>query len=463
MSSVRDFGAAGDGRDDTAAIEHALRDGDGILEFPKGRYRITRPIVIEVASRGPVSIHGSGGTAKILMAGAGPAFSFVGTHSTSADPGTFRPEEWQRERMPTVSSIEIEGAHPQADGIRIEGVMQPTLRAVLIREVRTAVHITKRARNVLISDCHFYHNRGIGVHLDRVNLHQTNIIGSHISYCRLGGIRIEGSEVRNLQITGCDIEYNNQRSFPDLASELTGEIYIDAREGSIREGTIASNTIQATYSKGGANIRMLGNSPESNHKAGLWTIAGNMIGSQDYGIHLTSVRGVTISGNILYSGYSRNLLIESSRNVVVGDNVFDHNPDYDPNEICTGIRVVDSVDCILQGLMIQDCQAGRHTYSQATPQTRDGLIELVRCKRMNLSGISVLEPAPVGIFLDECSDTLLSGCTILDGRTPGLMQSAIQWKGTGSGNLITGCRVGPGTVSPIAAEPHVRQWNNLPG
>ncbi len=466
MSNVRQFGAAGDGqRDDIEAIEHALRDGDGLLEFPRGVFRISRPIVVRLKDSGLTGVRGWGGTAKLVMAGPGPALILEATHTTSADPAGFRPEEWARERMPTVGDIEIQGAHREADGIRIVGVMQPTITGVLIREVRTAISIQKRARNVLVSHSHIYNNTGVGIHLDHVDLHQTIITGSHISYCRLGGIRIEGSEIRNLQITGNDIEYNNNRSHkvPGADAEPTAEVYVDCRNGSVREGTIASNTLQATYSPNGANIRFIGASPEKNHKTGLWTICGNLIGSQENNIHLTSARGMTITGNVIYSGHSRNLLIESSRNIAIGSNVFDHNPDYEPKELCTGIRLVDSVDCSLQGIVIQDCQSGRHTVAEAGQQTREGLIELVRCRRINVSGAQILEPAPYGLFLDECSDTLVTGSTILDNRSPALMQAAIRWQGAGSGNLIGHCRLGAGTAGSVIAGPEIRQWNNLPG
>ena len=34
MSSVKDFGAIGDGKaDDTAAIQHTINDGEGVVEF----------------------------------------------------------------------------------------------------------------------------------------------------------------------------------------------------------------------------------------------------------------------------------------------------------------------------------------------------------------------------------------------------------------------------------------------
>ncbi|MCY2966847.1 MAG: right-handed parallel beta-helix repeat-containing protein [Planctomycetota bacterium] len=342
--------------------------------------------------------------------------------------------------------------------------MQATLSSVLIRKVRTAVHVAGRARNLRIGQCHFYNNTGVGVHFDRVNLHQAIITGSHISYCRLGGVRIEDSEVRNLQITGNDIEYNNNKAHkvPGADAEPTAEILIDCRGGSIREGTIASNTLQATYSPGGSNIRMIGAGPDKNHKVGLFTISGNLIGSQENNIHLTSVRGVAISGNVIYSGHSRNLLLEHCRNIVVGSNVFDHNPDYEPNELCTGIRLVDSVDCSLSGLVIQDCQAGRHTVKDAGPQERQALLELERCRRISVTGSQILEGAPVGIALNDCADVLIQGCSILDGRATPLMQHAIRWTGEGSGNLISQCRLG-GTAAAIDAPKHVRRWNILEG
>src|SRR5205085_765407 len=146
----------------------------------------------------------------------------------------------------------------------------------------------------------------------------------------------------------------------------------------------------------------------------------------------------------IYSGHARNLLIENSRNIVVGANVFDHNPDYEPNELCTGIRLVDSVDCSLQGIVIQDCQSGKHTVKDAIALTREALLEIVRCKRVNVSGVQVLDAAPYGMLLDECSDTLITGCSVLDGRTTKLMQAAIKWTGAGSGNLVGQCRVGTG-------------------
>lgn len=456
MASVLDFGAMGDGQsDDTEAIQHAIDSGDGHVEFPRGDYRITRPLLVHLDETGRTSFTGSAGTAKLIMAGAGPAVHLKGTHGRSADPLSFAPQIWKNERMPIIDGLEIEGDHPEADGIRLEGVMQPTLTRLLIREVRTAVHVTDRARNVLIDDCHFYHNTGVGVHLDGVNLHQIIVSDSHISYCRLGGIRVEKSEIRNLQITGNDIEYNNVRShrerFADQEDVPTAEIYIDVAEGTVREGTICSNTIQATYSSNGANIRFVGTGAETNYKVGMWTIAGNLIGSQQNNIHLTRAWGVTITGNYIYSGHHRNLLIEDCGNIAIGDNAFGHNPDYGRRELATGIRIVDSVNCTLNGVIIQDAQAGRHTVTDAVPLERDALVELVRCRRINVNGCQILDGTPIGLLLDDCHDTLVSACTIIDQRDERQMSNGVQWKGAGSGNQICHCRVGGATETPIHA------------
>ncbi len=467
MASVRDFGAVGDGKaDDTEAIQHALADGDGLVEFSRGEYRITKPIVVDLAKIGRTAICGSGGTAKIIMAAAGPAFFFLGSHDKSADPLGFKPEIWQRERMPLLSEIEIMGEHPEADGVRLQGVMQPTLSGVLIRKVRNAVHVTRRSRNVLISHCHIYQNTGIGVFLDHCNLHQTIITGSHISYCRLGGVRIQGGEIRNLQITGNDIEYNNNRAIgvPGADAEPTAEIYIDVEDGSVREGTICSNTLQATYSPNGSNIRFIGSGSKGNHRVGMWTIAGNLIGSQAINIHLTSALGFAISGNYIYSGHERNIVIEGSRSIAIGANTLGHNADYGDKELSTGIRFVDCEDCTMTGLIIQDALAGQNTVADAIPTKKEGLLELIRCRRMNVTGCQILEGTPNGIVVEDCSDVILSATSVLDRREPRLMKSPIAWRSkltSPLGSLIHGCRIAAASADALEMAPGVVLSNNV--
>ena len=71
--SVKDYGAIGDGKtNDTAAIQAAVKAGAGLVYFPKGNYRITRTIVVDLNLLGKTSLVGTGG-ACVIMAGAGPA------------------------------------------------------------------------------------------------------------------------------------------------------------------------------------------------------------------------------------------------------------------------------------------------------------------------------------------------------------------------------------------------------
>ncbi|MGD9855523.1 MAG: right-handed parallel beta-helix repeat-containing protein [Planctomycetaceae bacterium] len=441
MSNVRNFGAAGDGAtDNTESIRHALRDGDGVLHFPPGTYRISQTIEIPLAERGPVGIDGTSGTARILMTGPGPALRLVGTHGGTGNPSTVQGNVFPSQRLPTIKNIDIEGAHPEADGIELVETMQSLFEGVLVRRCRHGIHLVKRNRNVLISHCHVYHNTGVGIFLDGVNLHQINIAGSHISYNRLGGIRIERSEVRNLQITGNDIEYNHHDEH-DAPPEPTAEISIDttAPGASVCEVTIAANTIQATSSPGGCNIRIVDTPDGKDLMPNLWAITGNIIGSQENNVHLTGCHGMTITGNCIYSCSHRNLLVEDSHHLNLSGNVFRrHTPAKG-----TGVRIERSHDIALTGCTIHD----EHETGQVSGAS---LLELADCRRINVSGCQLLGGVPCGLDAADCSDIAITGCTIHDDRPDRKSLHAIRFTGQGRGNLIATNSIGPTTGEPLA-------------
>src|SRR5690606_17486909 len=218
--NVRRYGAKGDGKsDDTRAIQSAIDAANGIVYFPKGVYRITRTIDIELDKLGFTAIYGDG-TAAIVMAGAGPAFRFRGTHEKSADPKGFADNVWTRQRMPVVDNIGIVGDHPESVGVEAVGTMQLTITRLHVRKALHGIHLRGNNRNLAVADCHLYENRGIGSFYDDVNLHQSNITGCHISYNGGGGIVSRGGNVRNIHITGCDIESNMGRDMPATANVL---------------------------------------------------------------------------------------------------------------------------------------------------------------------------------------------------------------------------------------------------
>jgi parallel beta-helix repeat protein len=442
MTNVKDFGAAGDGRtDDIDSIQHAIEQGDGHVVFPRGVYRITRPIEVELKARGRTGIDGEAGTAKLVMDAPGPAIRFVGTHDRTAQPSDFRPGVWELERMPTVSSIEIVGAHNESDGVELEGTMQATISGVLIRRCRYGVHLVKRNRNLLVANSHIYHGRGsaIGIYFDGVNLHQSNIVGCHISYCTHAGIKIERSEIRNLQITGNDIEYNFEDGVEDSA-----DVWIDSREGTVREGTIASNTIQAKNSPRGANVRIEGLDNELANKAGLWTVSGNVIQSQAVNLWLRSCRGVVVAGNSFCSGFERSIVLENCRHVLVGSNTFDHNPDYSGDRI-DGITIRNSAGCTLSNLILESTRAGG-------PDS-GGAIEVFDSREIAITGCQVLDPESRGIYLSNASNSRVSDCTILDRRAAVKMLEALRITGFGRGNLVTANLFGRGSRGDLHVAP----------
>ena len=399
MSTVRDFGARGDGRtDDTQALQHAIGRVDGQLTFTRGEYVITRPLQIPLQMHGRMHISGEGGTARIRMNAAGPALHLVGTHRGTAAPNSVEDRVWQQQRMPTVRDLEIVGGNAMSDGIRIDGVMQPTIQGVLIRNCRHGIHLTNRNRNVIINNCQIYDNSGIGVFLDRVNLHQIIINANHISYCKMGGIKVSDSEIRNFQICSNDIEYNH-----DTEAQTSADVLLDCRNGTVREGTIVGNTIQAVGTPNGANVRFLGVGANNPNAVGLWAITGNLIGSQTTAIDLQASRGVTVTGNSIYSGYHHALRIENSDHIVIGSNTIDHNPEYRGNST-DQILLRNSRNISLNGLVIQ------HTFEPEVAV--DSSVEVRNCENVHITGCQLINARQRGLHLIGSRTVMIQANTI---------------------------------------------------
>ncbi|HEV3385951.1 MAG TPA: right-handed parallel beta-helix repeat-containing protein, partial [Gemmata sp.] len=354
-----------------------------------------------------------------------PAFHFVGSHQGTADPKSFKEVVWSRERMPSVDGLEIVGDHPDADGIEASGTMQLTLTRLLLRKCRHGVHLTGCNRNVIVSDSHIYQNRGIGVFLDAVNLHQINVTGCHISYNDGGGVVCKAGEVRNLQITGCDIESNQ-----GVDSPPTANVFIDSTGGSNAEVAITGNTLQHNHlAPGSANVRIKGPSNPvkvaDERRDGHVTITGNIVSDVKVNVHLDRARGVVIAGNTFWTAYEWNLLAEQSAFVTVGPNNFDRNPRYaaeEKPETTNAIAFRDCSDCTLTG------------FTLASARAASAGMTLERCDRFNVSNLSLTECDEVGLLLKDVSNSRVSGCLIRDDR-PNATSLSLRATG-GRGNMI---------------------------
>lgn len=405
----------GDGTtDDTEAIQ-SLLDLHGSVRLAKGSYRITKTLRVDLAKTGFAALAGDG-TARILMAGAGPAVHFIGTHEGTAAPASVKSELWDKERTPMVDGIEIVGAHPEADGIEATGTMQLTLSRVVVRECRHAVHLMKRNRNVLISACHFYHNTGVGVFFDDVNLHQANIVGCHISYNGGGGVVSRAGNVRNLHIGTCDIEANHSADGPPSAN-----ILLDSQGGSIGEVAVTGCTIQHTHkAKDSANIRIHGAGTDTSlarrvgrehTREGNVTIANNVFSDVQLNVEIRHSRGVTITGNSFWEGFQHDLLVEDSSHVVITGNNFDRNPRY----LVNGFDNAES-----NGLVLRRCAdsiLANNTICGVWKKR--AAVDVEAGTRLQIVHNSVLDNDGAGIRLENVSHSMVSGNIVRDDREEG--------------------------------------------
>jgi hypothetical protein len=434
QTNVRSLGAVGDGlTDDTAVLQQAVSSGKADLYFPKGTYRLTRTLEFDLAQTGYASVSGDG-TASLWMEGPGPALRFAGNHGGTAAPETVKAQVWERERTPMVTAIEIVGRHAEADGIEAVGTMQLTVSRVVVREARHAVHLVRRNRNVVLADCHFYHNSGIGVFYDEVNLHQSNITNCHISYNGGGGVVSHGGNVRNLQIGACDIEGNHAADGPPTAN-----VWLDSTGGSIGEVAITGCTIQHTHkAPGSANIRITGAGTDAGlakrtgveaTREGHVTIGHNVFSDVQVNVEIRNARGVTLTGNTFWEGFEHDLHVEDSSSIVVSGNNFDRNPRYAVNGFLgaenNGILIRNSSEVSLTGNVVSGALR------------KPAAVQVLDSRRVLINSNSILDSDGSGLWLGNVSDSMVQGNLIRDDRAPEARSAAapITVSG-GSGNLI---------------------------
>jgi hypothetical protein len=344
--------------------------------------------------------------------------------------------------MPIVRGIEIVGGHAEADGLEFTGVMEATVAEVHIRECRHGIHLTKRNRNILITACHLYHNSGCGVFYDHVDLHQSNIAGSHISYNAGGGIVFRGGAVRNVHIGTCDIESNMA---PEAAP--AANVLIDCSEGSTAEVAITGCTLQHnSKSPGSTNIWVIGagiiseKKPEPTQEGHI-AIVGNVFSDVMTNIHLDHARGVSITGNTFWEGFEQDLLVENCQSIVVGPNDFDRNPRYVVNghwgEDLNGLIFRNCADCKLSGFLVKSVWR------------QPAAVMLQKCDRFTVSDLSILDCDGVGLWMKDCTRTVVSNCLIRDDREEKKATLSLKVEG-GSDNWVKGCVFANGSEAPKA-------------
>lgn len=382
---------------DHLRLAELLKASGGNLTIPAGNYEFGGTLDIDLTKFGALSIRGDG-PVTIKMKAAGPAIRITGSLVGRADPKQIKEHTW-KERMPLIDGIGILGDHPEADGIELIQTMQSVISRVQVRKTRHAIVLSKRNRNVVISDVHLYHNSGIGLFLNEVDLHQINIGNSHISYNNLGGIVVRGGNVRNVHVTGCDIEANMPN---DPTPTESGNIFIDCRKnGSVAEVAITGNTIQhfAHYhpqkqAPGGANIRVAG---RDGYQPNMITITGNVMSDTHTHVHLLKTTDATVVGNTFFTTEPTDILAEDCQRIVISNSVLN------PREAKGTGQVVlkNSSHCSISGLVCHNLLAG------------DAAITLDGCRHTRINDC-IISGSRNGIKLSQCSNCRVTDCTVTD-------------------------------------------------
>jgi hypothetical protein len=390
-------GVAGLTEDRDAQVDAWLEQlgrSDGSLLIPAGQYDLHRTLEIDLKRFGKVTIAGQG-PVTIRMHAAGPAIRLVGSLQGTADPQS-QPPEIDPQRGPRISSgIAIEGFHPEADGIELEGTMQAVIDGVQIRKVRHAIRLVKRNRNVIFSNLQLYDNSGIGLFLDHVDLHQINLSASHLSYNRGGGLVVLGGNVRNLQVSGCDLEANMPADpMPTEAANL----WIDCRPpgSSIAEVAVTGCTLQHSsrggskrVAAGGANVRIWG---RAEYQPNMLTLTGNLLSDTSVSVDLVDVTDATLTGNQFFTAEPLDLRMERCQRVIVSSSVFHPRE----SEESGGIILIDCQSCLLQTLI---CHRLRHG---------EAAIQLKDCRKCQVSGCLVSQ-SRAGVRKEGGADVSVEG------------------------------------------------------
>jgi hypothetical protein len=302
--------------------------------------------------------------------------------------------------MPVVCDIEIAGECGCGDGIVLDKTFKGVISRVSIHGCCNGIRLEVRNRNVIISDCHIYHNANVGVLYDQVSLHQSNIVGCHISYNGRSGIKVDRGDIRNIQITGNDIEYNNQAQADGPCADVWFVAGPPPGTG-VREGAICSNTIQATQSDDGANVRFDGLERSESQKVGLFSITGNLISSQDYNILARYSRAIAVTGNTFVLGHKRNLSFRECRNISISGNVIDDIPDYG-GQTCGGVELIRCRGCSINSLVLDG----------ATPPDADAALALTECTACTVCASQVMSPAATAVSLTDCFNCWVAHCIL---------------------------------------------------
>jgi parallel beta-helix repeat protein len=137
--------------------------------------------------------------------------------------------------------------------------------------------------------------------------------------------------------------------------------------------------------------------------SGLGAITGNLIGSQTFNIDLLHTRGVTITGNSIYSAADVSLRARHCRNLAVSGNTVDYNPGSE-NLMRDGFLFDGCDGVIFSSNTLADCRWGS--------AEQGGAVSIVNSRNISVGNCMILGPRIRGIDIRSSANCRITGNTI---------------------------------------------------
>ena len=271
--NVKDFGAKGDGTtNDTEAIQAAMTTGGNVF-FPKGKYVVSKEIVVE----GAVNVIGQ--SARILDNRTPSTDGMTNLFVVSAEDVSFKGLSFE---------LKSKSAPTNPNG-------------------ETCIHFVKGSGNVSVEGCYFKNyvqcvysstdNDGL---IKNISIRNNVCDGYDFAFLLddFDGCVVEGN-------IGRDAQRTRQNSTSDPTLKPPHLLYVTDRSGSYKRNLVVSNNIEINNAYSSAfKVR---------HTEGV-VVVGNRASQTERGIEINDCSNVVVSGNSVSLSVAADSLNDSSQN-----------------------------------------------------------------------------------------------------------------------------------------------------
>jgi hypothetical protein len=330
--NVKDFGAIGNGVDDTAAIQAAFNAGSKNIFFPPGEYLVGSTLTINASC----NISGYGAKLKATS-----SFNVIFVTSSNV----------------SISGIEIEGVGvtPEDNGRLIRG------QGVDNGAGQPPTYI----KNLVIRDCYLHDAGYAGIRVQFVD-------GFLVESCRIenvGYVGIAASSVKNADINGNTIKdipqnltYNNEYGIYFSRSNNNDLVRFPISENCVtRNNTVANIPWEGLDCHGGRNMYFCDNKIDN---CGSRLAAISITYSDDqFNNYIDGPKNVICTGNVISNaggfgirlGGDTPVILDMAKNILIANNSLSNCGTDSIERLSGGISIFAGINVLVNGNTIESC------------------------------------------------------------------------------------------------------------